>query len=85
MWWPAIGCRHVGTLCSCFFNNVPFLSSFITLMPSVNGFAELPATLVSQFGCHIGINYKQVGFELYIYIYIYNFIYKYIYTCIYYI
>ena len=28
----------------------------IPVMPSVNGYAELPATLISEFGCHIGIN-----------------------------
>ena len=44
MWWPAIG----GS----------FLSYFLILTPSVNGFAELPATSVSELGCHVGINFK---------------------------
>ena len=48
-----------------------FLSYFLTLTPSVNGFPELPATLVSELGCHVGIHFKQVGFELYTCIYIY--------------
>ena len=43
-----------------------FLSYFLTLTPSGNGFAEIPATLVSELGCHVGINFKQVGFEFYI-------------------
>ena len=30
----------------------------------MNGFVELPATLVSGLSCHIGINFKRVGFEL---------------------
>ena len=38
-----------------------FLSYFLTLTPSVNGFAEIPATLVSELGCHVGIHFKQVG------------------------
>ena len=33
---------------SCLFNNVSFVSYIITLTPSVNGFAELPATLISE-------------------------------------
>ena len=41
----------------------------------MNGFAELQATLISELGCHVGIHFKRVGFELYIYnipyIYIY--------------
>ena len=37
----------------------------------MNGFAELPATLASGTGCHVGIQFKRVGFELYIYMYIY--------------
>ena len=43
---------------SCLFKNVSFVSYIIALMPSVNGFAELPATLVSELGCHVGINFK---------------------------
>ena len=50
------------------------------LTSSVNGFAELPATIVSELGCHVGNNLKRVGFELYIYIYIYIYVYIYIYT-----
>ena len=57
-----------GALGSCLFNNVSYLSYFLILMPSVNGFAELPATLVSELGCHVGINFKRVGFELYIFV-----------------
>ena len=33
---------------SCLFNNVSFLSYFLNLTPSVYGFTELPATLVSE-------------------------------------
>ena len=62
MWWPAAGGYYVGALGSCLFNYVLFLSYFLTLTPSVNGFAELPATLVSERGCHVGINFKRVGF-----------------------
>ena len=42
--------------CSCLFNNVSFLSYILTLTLSENCFAELelPATLISEFGCHIG-------------------------------
>ena len=43
-----------------------FISYFLTLAPSVNGFAELSATLVSELGCHVGIHFKRVLFELYI-------------------
>ena len=50
-------------------DNVSFLSYFLTMTLSVNGFPELPATYV--IGCHVGIHYKRVRFELYIYIYIY--------------
>ena len=46
-------------------------------MPSVNGFTELPASLISELCCHVGINFKLVGFELYIYIYRYTYIYIY--------
>ena len=42
------------------FNNVSFLSYFLTLTPSMNGFAELPATLVIELGCHVGIHFKLV-------------------------
>ena len=53
MWWPAIGGYYAGALGSCLFNNVSFLSCFLTLTPSVNGFVngftELPVTLVSSF------------------------------------
>ena len=51
MRWPAIGGYYVGAMGSCLFNN-------LTLTPSVNGFAELPAALVSKLGCHVGINFK---------------------------
>ena len=40
MWWLAIGRCYIGALCSCLFNNVVFLSNFLTLTPSENGFAE---------------------------------------------
>ena len=46
MWWPGIGGYYVG---SCVFNNVSFLSYFLTLTPSVDGFAELPATILVIF------------------------------------
>ena len=37
-------------------NNVSsFLSYFLTLTLSVNGFTELPAALVSELGCHVDI------------------------------
>ena len=49
---------------SCLFNNVSFLSHFLTLTPSVNGFAELSATLVIEHGSHVGIHFKRVGYEL---------------------
>ena len=42
-----MGGYYVGAKGSCLFNNVSFLSDFLTLTPSVNGFVELPATLVS--------------------------------------
>ena len=64
MWWPAIGGYHVGAIGSCLFNNVSLLAYFLTLLPSVTlessvkCFAELPATLVSELGCHVGINFK---------------------------
>ena len=48
---------------SCLFNNVSFLSYFLPLTFSVNGFVELPATLISELGCHVGIHFKRVGFE----------------------
>ena len=44
------------------------VSYFITLMYSVNGFTELKATLVSELGYYVGIHFKQVEFELNIYI-----------------
>ena len=55
----------LGALGSCLFNNMSFLSIFLTLTPSVNGFAELPATLVSKLGCYVDIHVvnNQVGFE----------------------
>ena len=65
---------------SCLFSDVSFSSYFPTLTPSVNGFGELPATLVSELGCHVGIHFKRVGFALFIYIYI---LYNYIYTVVY--
>ena len=68
-----------GALGSCLFNNVSFLTYFLTLTPSVNDFAELPATLVSKLGCHVGIRVKQIGFELLLLLYIY--IYIYIHSC----
>ena len=43
-----------------------FLCYVLTLTPSVNSFAELPATLLSELGCHVGIHFKRVGFELYV-------------------
>ena len=67
MWWLAIDGYYVKAFGSCLFNtyiyNVSFFSCFLT---SINDFAELPATLVSELGCHVGIHFKQVGFELYI-------------------
>ena len=33
-------------------------------MSSVIRFAELPAVLVRRLGCHVGINFRRVGFEL---------------------
>ena len=56
---------YVGALGSRPFNNVSFLSYFLTLTPSVNGLVERPATLVRELGCHVGINFKQVELELY--------------------
>ena len=37
--------------------DVSFFSNVLTLTPSVKGFAELPATLVSKRGCHVGIQF----------------------------
>ena len=45
-----------------------FLSYFLTLTPSVSGLAELPATLISKLGCHVGMGLNYI----YIYIYIYS-------------
>ena len=61
LWWPVIGGYHVGTTGEYLFNNVSFVSYIITLMPSVNGSAELPVT-VSELG-HVGILFKRVGFK----------------------
>ena len=63
MWWSAISGYYAGVLGSCLLNNVSFLSYFLILTPSVNCFAELPATLFSELGCHVGI---RDGFKLYI-------------------
>ena len=54
MWWPAIGGYYV--MGSFLFNNVSFFSFFVILAPSLNNFAELSATLVSEFGS----NFKRV-------------------------
>ena len=48
-------------LCVCVSNNVSFLSYFLTFTPCVNGFAELPALLVSE----------QIYTE-FVYVYIYK-------------
>ena len=56
----------MGAFGLCLFNNVSFLSYFLTLTPSVNGFAVQTATFVSKRGCHVGIHFKLVRFELYI-------------------
>ena len=45
------------------FGFVSFLSFFLSLTPYVNDFAKLPATLVSELGCHVDIHFKRVGFE----------------------
>ena len=34
----------------------------------MNGFAELLATLVSELSCHCCVNFKRVGFDIYIYV-----------------
>jgi len=65
MWWPATGRYYVEAIGSSLFNNVSFLSYFVSLMPSVNGLAELPVTLVSELVCHVGIRSKRIGFELF--------------------
>ena len=54
----------LGAWGSYLFNNVSFLSYFLILTHSVNGFAKLSATSVSKLGCHVGIHFKRVGFEL---------------------
>ena len=41
-------------------------SLFFTLTPSMNVFAEVRATLVSIICCLFDINFKRVGFKLYI-------------------
>ena len=66
MWWLVTDLCYVGALGSCLFNNVSFLSCFLILTSSANGFAEQPATLVNELGCHVGINFKRVDFEVYI-------------------
>ena len=74
MWWPAIGGYFRGAMGSCPFNNVSFLSFFLyvlTLTLSLNGFAEMPATLVSELGCHVG-THECMYIYIYIYIYIYT-------------
>ena len=48
MWWPAVGGYYVRALCSYLFDNVSFLSYFLTLTLPVIGFAILQATLVSE-------------------------------------
>ena len=53
MWWPATDGYYIGAMVSLW-----VCSYFLTLAPSVNGFAELPATLVSELGCHVGIQFK---------------------------
>ena len=58
MSWLAIGRYYVGAMDSCLFNTVSFRSYFLTLTPSMNGFAVLPVILVSKFGCHVGIRFK---------------------------
>ena len=50
---------YIGALGSCLFNNV----SFVSLTPSVNGFAELPATLVSELGCHVSIHLSELSLK----------------------
>ena len=45
----------------CLFNNVLFLSYFLTLTPSVIGFVDLPAMLVSELGSHVGILLSELG------------------------
>ena len=48
MWWPAIGRCYAGALSSCLFNNVLFLSNFLTLTPSEDGFAiEWPPPMLN--------------------------------------
>ena len=52
---------------SCLFDNVSFLSYFLTLTPSMNDFAELPATrLVNLIGMPVFILSEFI--ILYIYI-----------------
>ena len=46
----------------CLFNNVSFVSYIIDAF--CEWFAELPATLVSELGCHVDIHFKRVRFEL---------------------
>ena len=45
MSWLAIGGHHIGTMDSCLFVNVSFLSYTLTLPTSMNGYAELTATI----------------------------------------
>ena len=67
--------RGLGS-CICVISLLPFrvylimwnLSYFLTLTPAVNDFA---ASCVGQYiNLVVGIHFKRVGFELYIYIYI---------------
>ena len=60
MWWPAIDWCYVWAFGSWV---VSLLFSHFDFMPSVNGFAELTATLVSELGCHVGIHFKRVEFK----------------------
>ena len=45
-WWLAIGWCYVGAFGSCLFNNVSFLSYFLTLTPSVNGHCHIHWSMI---------------------------------------
>ena len=56
IWWLALGGYYVGAMDSCRVALVLCHTlSLIFLKPSVNVFAELPATMVSNLGFHVDI------------------------------
>ena len=56
---------------SCLFNNVSFLSYFLTLMPSVNGWSVNLVIMSVFILCELGLNYIYIIYIYIMYIYIY--------------